>query len=155
MTWLHSLRWILDFGWLFFLFILLRHFWRVRQLLVHASSWLKAKGRITRCEWTQVGHHIWPKIEYSYQVYEQDLTGEYLFLDTAHNNPSSNYSRRIAYNAAVAFTENKEIEVYYNPNQPEQSALDITIPYKLNFIIGLLSGLILLHLGVVIWRLIA
>lgn len=152
MTWLNIGRWMLDLGWLFFLLILFSHFWRDRKVLSQAQSWLKVKGHITACDWTTVGHSIWPKIEYSYQVYDKDMTGEYLFLDTAHNNPNSKYSRGIAYKAAVAFKERAEIDVYYNPNHPEQSALDVTIPIKLNIILVLIGMLIVLHLGFIVWR---
>lgn len=152
MIWHSSLRWFLDFGWLVVLLILLRHFWRDRNSLLNAKSWLKVKGRVTSCEWIEAGHSIWPKIEYSYQVYDQDLVGHYLFLDTSHNSPNSKYSRSIAYKAAVAFKENLEIEVYYNPNHPEQSALDVTMPTKLNIILILIGSLILLHIGTIIFR---
>ena len=152
MAWLNIWQWILDLGWLLFLLILFVHFWRKRRILVQAKSWLKAKGRITKCEWTKVGHSIWPKIEYSYQVQDKEETGEYLFLDTAHNNPNSKYSRRVAYNVAVAFKKDEEIDVYYNPKHPEQSALDVTIPTKLNIILILLGLLVLLHLGFIVWH---
>lgn len=153
MTWLVMWRWILDLGWLVVLFIVLRHFWRDRQTLLQAQSWLQVKGRITVCEWTKAGHSVWPKIEYSYQVHDKNLTGEYLFLDTAHNNPNSSYARRVAYKAAVAFKEDEEIDVYYNPNQPEQSALDVTMPKKLNVILILIGTLIVVHLGLIVWHL--
>ncbi|AUH71188.1 Protein of uncharacterised function (DUF3592) [Legionella sainthelensi] len=152
MAWVIFWRCMLDLVWLFFLLILFRHFWQDRQALVRAKSWLITQGRITSCEWTEVGHSIWPKIEYSYQVDDKDLTGEYLFLDTAHNNPNSKYSRSIAYKAAVAFKEDKEIDVYYNPNNPEQSALDVTVPTKLNIILILIGSFIILHLGLIAWR---
>ncbi len=152
MTWLKVWRLLLDFGWLIFLLILFTHFWRDRSVLSQAKSWLKVKGHITVCEWTKVGHSVWPKIEYSYQVHDKDLTGEYLFLDTAHNNPNSKYSRSIAYKAAVAFAEGTEIDVYYNPNHPDQSALDVTMPIKLNIILFLIGMLTLLHLGLMAWR---
>lgn len=145
-------QWVLDIGWLFFLFILLVHFWRERKALSEAQSWLKVKGHITNCEFVEVDHSIWPKIEYSYQVYDKDLTGEYLFLDTSHNNPHSKYARLIAYKAAVAFKEHSEIDVYYNPNHPDQSALDVTMPLKLNIILLLVSTLILIHLGIIFFR---
>lgn len=152
MPWHNFLQWTLDLGWLVFLFILLRHFWRDRTELLRTKSWLKTKGHITSYELTTIGHSVWPKIEYSYQIHDTDLVGEYLFLDTAHNNPNSKYSRQVAYKAAMAFKENTEIDVYYNPNHPEQSALDITMPIKLNVILILLSALIILHLGVIASR---
>lgn len=150
MSWPIFSKWILDFGWLFFLLMLLRHFWQDRRQLVLTKLWLKSKGHITKCEWTKVGHSIWPKIEYTYHVYDKELVGEYLFLDTAHNNPNSKYSRQIAYKAAVAFNEHAEIDVYYNPNHPEQSALDISIPTKLNIILSLIGIFIVLHLVLIV-----
>lgn len=152
MSWLASWRWILDLGWLVFLLFMLRHFWQDRQVLAQANSWLKTKGRITFCEWSEVGHSIWPKIEYTYEVSEKELVGEYLFLDTAHNNPNSRYARRIAYKVALAFKQNAAIDVYYNPNKPEQSALDIGIPFKLNLILVFICALIVLHLSVIFLR---
>lgn len=155
MNWLTIWRWTLDFLWLLALLYVFRHFWQKRANLLIAQHWLQTKGRVTACEWTQVGHSVWPKIEYTYQVNEQSLIGEYLFLDTAHNNPNSKYSRSVAYKAAVAFQENAEIDVYYNPNQPEQSALDVTIPSKLNIILILIGMLIVVHLGLIVWRYLA
>lgn len=145
-------RWVLDVGWLLFLLALLRHFWQDRQVLMQAQSWLKVKGHITACEWIHAGHSVWPKIEYSYQVYDKDLLGEYLFLDTAHNNPNSKYARQVAYKAAIAFKEYAEIDIYYNPSHPEQSALDVSMPRKLNFILMLIGSMIVLHLGLMVWR---
>ncbi|KTD62474.1 DUF3592 domain-containing protein [Legionella shakespearei] len=153
MNWFNSWRWMLDLTWLALLLVLLRHFWQNRKLLVQSKSWLKVKGHITHCEWTKVGHSVWPKIQYNYEVHDKELTGEYLFLDTSHNNPNSKYARNIAYKAAVAFKENSEIDVYYNPNQPDQSALDVTIPLKLNVILALISALILFHLGFIVFHL--
>lgn len=150
--WNRSWGWLLDFGWLVFLLIVLKHFWQNRRDLVKAQSWLKTKGHIRHCEWTKVGHSAWPKIEYDYQVHDTTLTGEYLFLDTSNNNPNSKYSRNIAYKVALAFKENSEIDVYYNPNQPEQSALDITIPKKLNAILFIIIAFIVLQLLVIFFR---
>lgn len=146
------LKWSLDLGWLLFLFILLKHFWQDRKALLRAQSWLKTKGHIVTYELNTVGQTAWPKIEYSYWVHDRELTGEHLFLDTSHNNPYSKYSRQIAYKAAMAFKENAEIEIYYNPNHPEQSALDITMPFKLDIILILIGFLIILHLGVITYR---
>lgn len=153
MNWFNSWRWLLDLTWLVLLLVLLRHFWLNRKVLVQSKSWLKVKGHITHCEWTEVGHSVWPKIEYTYEVHDKELTGEYLFLDTSHNNPNSKYARLIAYKAAVAYKDNSEIDVYYNPNQPDQSALDVTIPLKLNVILALIGVLIVFHLGFIIFHL--
>jgi hypothetical protein len=149
MSWHHNGKWLLDLGWMIILLMLFNHFWRQRQRLVDAQFWLIAKGRVTQCEWAIIGRSIWPKIEYTYRVCEKECVGQYLFLDTAHNNPNSPYARRIAFKVAVAFKENKEIDVYYNPNHPEQSALDITIPTKLNMILILICTAIAFHLVVI------
>ena len=152
MTLLGAWRWILDLGWLAVLFLLFWHFWRDRQVLLQAQSWLQVKGHITQYELTTVGHSVWPKIEYTYQVHDKDLLGEYLFLDTAHNNPNSKYARFIAYKAALAFKEDAEIDVYYNPNHPEQSALDVTMPKKLNVILILIGIFMVVQAGLIIWH---
>nr|WP_028388829.1 DUF3592 domain-containing protein [Legionella fairfieldensis] len=144
-----SVRGLLDIIWLLFLLSMLRHFWYERQNLTKTNGWLITKGRIVRFEWTHENHRIWPRISYTYQVFDQDFQSEYLFLDTAHNSPYSYYARRVAYRAAIAYEKNEAIDVYYNPNDPQQAVLDITIPRKLNWIIALLLGLIALHLAIV------
>jgi hypothetical protein len=148
-----SWHWLIDLFWLTFLLLLLRHFWRDRRLLQQTKFWLITKGHITHFAWTHEGHQLWPKIEYSYQVFDKDFIGEYLFLDTSHNNPSSRYARKIAYRAAIAFEKDEDIDVFYNPNNPEQAALDITMPRKLSLILILLVGLIILHLGMMVYHL--
>lgn len=144
---------LLDLTWLLFLLVMLKHFWSERRILMHAHSWLIAKARITVFEWTHEGHRLWPKIQYVYQALAQEFQGEHLFLDTSHNNPNSKYARKLAYKVAMAYEHNVEIDVYYNPHNPQQSALDTAIPAKLNLIIVLLLMLILLHIGVIIFRL--
>lgn len=153
MNWLISGQGFMDIVWLLFLLFLLRHFWQERQALMIASHWLITRGRITQFVWTQDGHHLWPKIEYSYQLFDQEFKGEYLFLDTSRNNPNSKYARKVAYRAAMAFENDEEIDIYYNPDNPLQSALDVRIPTKLNVIIGLLLFLLVLHLVIVAHRL--
>jgi hypothetical protein len=144
--------WIWDLGWLFFLLWLFFHFWQKKRILVQAQSWFIAKGHITECEWTKVGHSVWPKIEYSYKVEDKEEQGEHLFLDTTHNNPNSAYARQVAYRVAVAFKEETEVDVYYNPQDPEQSALDVSMPTKLTLILILISLLIGVHLGLIVWH---
>ncbi len=146
MVWNPNGKWLLDLAWLIVLLLLLNHFWQQRRRLIAAQFWLITKARIIHCEWTKIGRSIWPKIEYTYTVCDQNCVGQYLFLDTTHNTPNSSYARRIAYKVAVAFRENKEMDVYYNPNHPEQSALDISIPTKLNVIIILVGMLLAFHL---------
>lgn len=152
MAWMVSWQGVIDIAWLLFLLVLLKHFWSERQFLSQARDWLITKGRMTQFLWTRDGNRVWAKIEYTYHLYDQDFVGEYFFLDTSHNNPNSSYSRQVAYRAAVAFEKDEEIDVYYNPDNPNQSALDVRIPGKLNVIISLLLFLIGLHLLVVLRR---
>lgn len=149
MTLLQLFKMGIDLGWLVFLLFLWRHFWQHRQVLISARGWLKSMGYINQCELIKVGHNVWPKIEYEYEVYEQTLIGHYLFLDTAHNNPNSKYARKIAYDAITAYNSHLEIEVYYNPNRPEESALDVSMPIKLTVILMMIAILI----GIQIFRL--
>ena len=140
----HSLA--IDLIWLFFLLILLIYFWRDRLALLKCRHWKIAPGQITRCEWTRDQHRIWPSIEYSYEVDGQSFQGEHLLVDTSHNNPSSASSKKIAYKAAIAYQNRQAIDIFYNPDNPEQSALDISMPRKLTMIILLIGGLIVFHL---------
>lgn len=121
--------------------------------MAQTKFWLITKGRITSFEWTKAGPRLWPRIEYRYQVFDNDFQGEYLFLDTSHNNPNSKYARHVAYRAAMAYENDEEIDVYYNPNNPYQAVLDTTIPRKLNLIIALLLALIVFHLVMVVLHL--
>ena len=90
------------------------------------------------------------KIQYKYQVLNQEYYSEYFFLDTSLNNPNSKYARTVAYRAALAYEEDSEIDVFYNPNDPRQAVLDITIPRKLNLIIILLISFIAVHIAFVL-----
>lgn len=143
---------LLDWGWLLFLLLVFWYFWRSRQVTVKTKFWVKTRGRITHCEWMICEHIMWPKIEYIYQVGERDHTGEYLFLDTVHNDPNSQYARHLAYKVAIAYKENEDIDVYYDPNKPEQAVLDTTVPGKLNLILVFIAALIVLHLVIMVLR---
>ena len=146
---------VLDIGWLLFLSLVFRYFWLRRQETVKAKHWVKARGRITQCEWLINDKHIWPKVEYSYQVGDRDFTCEHIFLDTTHNVPYSKPARLLAYKIVTAFQENADIDVYYNPEHPMQAVLDTTVPRKLNVILCIIAALIVLHLGVMSERLFA
>jgi hypothetical protein len=143
--------WILDTGWLFVLCLLLAYFWRERTGWSKAQSWFKVKGHITCFESTDKQGQ-WPKLEYSYHVYDKDWTGDRLLFDTAYNNPNSSYVRLASYKAAIAFQKSTEIDIYYNASDPRQSALDVRIPFKLNLILILISLLSLLHSGFMIGK---
>lgn len=136
-----SLKEWLDLGWLLFLLILFGYFWRLRQIFRRAKSWPMTKGRITQLKWVEEDHHLWPKIEYNYRVGGEEFIGEQLFLGAKHNYPNRT-ARSLAYQAAMAYEKEEEVKVFYNPNNPQESVLNTTIPRKLNFIAVLLGLLI-------------
>lgn len=143
---------IIDIIWLLFLFLLLVYFMFLRSKAKKASHWHTTEAYITACEWSTEGYNLWPKIQFKYYVDGMEYMSEHLFLDTSHNTPTSRYARRVAYKVAKAHINNEPIKVYYHPDEPEISAIDVKVPSKINFIIFLLSGLILLHLIVLFFR---
>lgn len=143
---------ILDNLWLLFLLLMLAHFWQERRYLKKSRNWLQTTGHIVHFHWTKEGHQLWPKIAYTYEVNTQAYVGEALLLESSHTSFSSAYARKVAYRAAMAYERNDPIEVYYNPENPQQAVLDIRLPRKLDFIIGLLVLFIVLHVTVVGYR---
>lgn len=152
MSWHNAWKWSLDSGWFLFLLIILIHFWRKKRNFVLAKSWVIVKGHVTSCKWAEVGHSLWPKIEYSFHVGDVEIIGDDLFVDSSANNPGSKHARDIAYQTAVAFKENREIDVYYNPDNTRQSALDVSVPFRLNFILTVIWLLIAVHVASVFTR---
>ncbi len=128
------------------------HFWRVRQMTRETKLWFKTQGYITECELVTYEHRLWPKIEYVYKVDDREFIGDVLFLDIAHINLHSAHARDVAYRAVNAYKQNDPIDVYYNPENPAQAVLDITIPWKLNLILGFIIGLLLLHMVILFNR---
>lgn len=134
---------MLDFGWLIFLLFVFRQCWISRQYTHQTQRWHKTMGHITKCEWKICQHVLWPTIEYVYQVGDKDFTNDHICRDTLHQSPTSAHMRRLAYQIANAFQHNQNLDVYYDPNHPEQSVLDTTIPRKLQmivFVLGILIG---------------
>jgi hypothetical protein len=144
----------LDLGWFIFLMLLLLYFLRVRWRIQQAASWEKTKGQITRCEWITQAHRLWPKVEYLYKVGEREFMGEEMFYDTSHRTLNNPYARKVAYEVAQAFKNNEDVEVFYNPEEPDEAVLDITIPGKLNLILVLIGLLITFHLTIVAIRIV-
>jgi hypothetical protein len=143
---------LLDLGWLFFLSVVFLYFWRGRQVTAQTKYWVETQGQITEFEWVTQGRHIWPKVQYMYSVGEIDFIGEHLFLDTTHNDPHSKYAREMTYKVANAYKNNENISVYYNPDNPQESVLDTTIPRKINLILMFIAVLIFVHIIVMISR---
>lgn len=137
---------VLDLVWLLFWLLILAYFWHTRRVIGRTQRWHRTSGRIIACEWSKHGHQIWPKIQYKYEVDSQEYIGEHLFLDTSHSTPNSGHARRVAYKVADAYKKDKNIDVYYDPEQPENAVLDVKIPTKLNVIILLVISFIIFHL---------
>lgn len=130
-----------DFLWLSFLFFLLFYFYKRLRILNKSQSWFVTKGKIIELEWIDKINYMWPKIKYTYEVNDESFTGEHLLLDSTWTTPYSKASRRIAYKAAMAYKNQEEIDIYYNPFDPSQSALDVRLPRKLRIIVYLLFAL--------------
>lgn len=144
---------LLDVVWLMFLLFLFAYFWNIHREFRQTQYWPKAQGYITYCKWTVEGHRLWPKIEYLYHIGERDFLSENVFLDSSHHDPNSKHARKIAFKIAKAYQEDAPIDVYYNPQKPEQAVLDNHVPGKLNLILILITTFMILHIGLVIWRL--
>lgn len=138
--------------WLLFLLLLLRHFYRRLTTLRKATSWLITQGTITHLSWSNDYQSFWPTITYRYSLIDNQFTSDYLFLDTTFNTPYSPAARQVAYQAAMAYQNNQTIDVYYNPANPCQAALNIDVPLKLKIIIIVIAGLIIVHSGFLLWH---
>ncbi|KTD07941.1 DUF3592 domain-containing protein [Legionella jamestowniensis] len=150
--WITSWRWLLDLLWLTFLLVLLWHFWQDRKYFIKIQAWHVTMGKITQFLWTQESYRLWPKIEYSFYVLDEEIHGNRFFPETAHINLNSKYARKVAYRAAMAYEKDEAINIYYNPYNPREAVLDITMPRKLTFILILLMALIFLHLFIIAYR---
>lgn len=135
---------VADGLWLIFLLYALFYFWRARQKLIAAFDWLKTNGTIVACHYKEEKGRIWHQIDYSYEVNDQQLVGQFIVLNPYTNNPHQPYTCEQAHQ--------KQIEVYYNPNLPEQSTLDVRVPKKLNVMLLLISGILLVHLTILAYR---
>ena len=143
---------LIDLFWLLFLLVVLLHFWKKRQLLVAARSWQNTRGRIHQLEWTEENGSLWLEVTYTYQLFDQEYLGDCIFLDEASNRTNNAYTRNIAYQIVMAFKNQEEIDVYYDPDNPMESALDVHIPRSLHWIIGMLLVFLALHLLLIIYH---
>ncbi len=137
---------LIDFLWLIFLIVLLIHFWKKRQILVAASSWKKTKGLIHELDWTKENNSLWLQVTYTYQLFEQEYLGDCIFLDEASNRKNNAYTRSVAYRIVMAFKNQDYLDVYYNPENLMESALDVKIPRGLEVVLVMVGALSLLQL---------
>ncbi|MBX9703839.1 MAG: DUF3592 domain-containing protein [Silvanigrellaceae bacterium] len=144
--WLISWHSFIDFAWLAGLIILLVYFYKDWKVFKNLHQWQTTEGTISQFSWTEQSPLPWPKIEYTYQVYEQEFLGSRLVLDNPYINLHSPSAREVAYRATLAFKNDEEIIVFYDPINPAQSVLDVHTPRKLKVIIGMLVLFLTIHL---------
>ncbi|KTC64665.1 Protein of uncharacterised function (DUF3592) (plasmid) [Legionella adelaidensis] len=140
---------LFDFGFLLLLLLIFVYFWRDFRKTQAAKLWVKTKGTVESYELENAGHSLWPKIEYSYEVDHQEFRGHQFFLPSAHKEIYSLYARKLAYRIGKSYQQGETIDVYYNPNDPSEAVLDITISHKLKIIIILVAAFIILHLSLI------
>lgn len=141
-----------DFGLLILLLGIFAYFWRDLYKVKGAKNWIKTRGRISNYTLEKQGNSLWPKMEYTYLVADKQYTGYDFFLTSAHKEIYSLYARNLAYQMAKAYHANEEIDVYYNPKNPEEAVLDTTISHKLTFILAIIGAFIFIHLFLIISR---
>ena len=137
---------ILDVLWLLICVVFLVFFIHQWRLSRHIAKWPSTTGHIIKLTWHQDKERLWPEIEYMYSLNGYEYIGHDLFKDTRLNTINSKRARELAYKVAVAHKNHQEIDVYYNPDYPEDSALEVGIPKKIYVIMILLSGFLLFHL---------
>lgn len=89
-----------------------------------AKNWASTTGKVTTSrvevsggEYTSVS----PFIVYQYNVYDRDYSNSQIKAGDVH---ISSYSSRAAYDMADKYPVGSEVTVYYNPEDPQQSALE-------------------------------
>lgn len=141
-----------DGIWLIFLSVLLGYFVR-KKFFLNTGSWLVTQGRIIRFSIEK--DRLFPEIEYTYVLFDQVFFGSDFFRNPLLVSVNSASARALAYKAAKAFKEDKDIDVYYNPDNPTESALDASVPAKLNGIVVLLLILMAFQLLIITKRILA
>ena len=66
--------------------------------------------------------------------------------------PVKTYARNMAYKVANAYKNNEDIDIYYNPDKPEEAVLDTSVPRKLNLILVFTVSLIIIHVVIMVLR---
>jgi len=136
-----------NIGWLVLLVLLFGYFfsqyWQLRAL----RRWRKVEGHVTHFSLQEQDGRLWPDIEYSYSVDSKTYHNDHFFSDNAQHALYSRYARKLAHRIALAYKNDEDIWVYYDPKDPEQAVLDRRIPPKLFGIIAV----VLFFLGVELW----
>ena len=99
---------------------------KARLLRARAMTWPKTKARILssglvedsmRTATGQIGTGFFPRVTYSYKVAGKEYTGERISFGDLRLNYTD------AENVKSRFTVDEEVEVSYNPENPEEAAL--------------------------------
>lgn len=132
---------------LVFVFIPTNDLWRAFK----AENWATTEGMIVRSEIHRAGGKATiylPFIQYSYRVGKKDYSSDKVTFSHFAS------GKETADEIVAKYPEGSQVEVYYSPENPEQSVLDNKVPYYGNIggiIIGLVfsvSGLVLIFFSV-------
>jgi hypothetical protein len=123
---------------------------QLRGAEVH--GWPRAQGRITlsrvdTLHATEVGNagDFYPHVRYDYTVHGRTFHGDTMYLDEHRSFGSANVAAR----ELVFFETGADVEVMYNPADPQEAALVVDKPTWRYFFIFLFGGL----LAALAWRL--
>lgn len=98
------------------------------------------EGKVVTWQMVEKGHKFLPSVTYTYQVGGKIFSNQTLLENQVSN--SLDLSKR-----EREKIENRKWIVFYNPNQPEVSALENNFPYKEIIYLGCLLGVSLWFIG--------
>lgn len=142
---------LISLVWIFLLLVLFAFFliqyWNLKKI----AGWPTTEGKITHFDMQEENQTFWPQIAYQYEVNGITHESHLFFPDTTHHTPQTRAAKKVAYQTAQAYLNDRPIPVHYNPSAPEQAVLDVKIPKKLIAILLILIGLILTEIILVIF----
>jgi hypothetical protein len=120
----------------FVVFMTLRFYYKGKRSL----NWLVTKGEIIQSDWEYVLNGDAPdlefKLKYKFKINEIEYIGTRLFLMT-YDFDNRNYKKR--------YPLKKQVDVYYNPNNPNDCVLENGVNYNLFTL--MFFGLIFFSIG--------
>ena len=118
--------------------------------ILHSQKWMKTKGRIIsshvdgKFERTNGLEFIYiskPVVKYEYSVGSEKYANDQISLIQINTSSAKRAQRVID-----KYPPNTEVEVFYNPNKPDEAVLELSSPSTA--LIFLLIGIILAGIGV-------
>ena len=95
-----------------------------KSLREAARNWATTTGKIITSRVEVSGGEytsVRPFVVYQYNVYSQDYSNSQIKAGDVH---MSSYNSRAAYDKVDKYPVGSEVTVYYNPEDPQQSALE-------------------------------